>query len=417
MNEVILNFLNSKNKYSVQNEGYLVNKEKNIAEPSFVRDKLIIKNNYLSKIYSSFFEDKKTDDTDYKSIKKLENNIIETFTFLKNNKLIPTLCPQKINFRFLRDNYVEQKQHKEEQLKDKNNIDKKFEQYADSKLKDPTVNNEPIINISTEHIKLHVKLNKELNGKFLNSLRNNFSTLSFLNISTNNSNKIITDLVVLHELGHFLSTEKTRGTLITRSHRDTSEENNFPIVKKYMNTNNEQKEIEINHIKNLSRNILEGFSDCFSTYLTQQHFLDNDIIIQYAQSRKETSKISTNTIQHYDLSDIFNSISKLQPKHIDLLINDFFNIAIKNSISITKKLIDTTPTFEKELKSQFEYYCKDLNIQLNLNKSLIENIEEQLKKASLSIPTLNNLNQINLNIHQIRNNSINNNSNNNNIKP
>lgn len=230
MNDIFLNFLNSKKEYSVQNEDYLVNKEKDIIEPSFIKNTKTKRNNLLTKIYSYFFDIKPKDDTDHKSIKKLENNIIETFTFLKNNNLIPTLLPQKINFRFLRDTYVEQKQHKEEQLKDKYTVDEKFEQYVDSKLKDLTLNNEPIINISTEHIKLFVNLNNNLNGRFLKSLRKEFSDTPI--ISTNNSNKIITELVILHELGHFISTEKTRGTLITRSHRDIEEENNFPIVNK-----------------------------------------------------------------------------------------------------------------------------------------------------------------------------------------
>jgi hypothetical protein len=86
-------------------------------------------------------------------------------------------------------------------------------------------------------------------------------------------------------------------------------------------------------------------------------------------------------------------------------INNFFNIAINNSINVTKKLIKDNPKFEEELKSQFEYYSKDLNIQLNQNKSLIENIEEQLKKSCISNFKLTNTSQINFNILQIRNNS------------
>lgn len=415
MNDIFLNFLNSKKEYSVQNEDYLVNKEKDIIEPSFIKNTKTKRNNLLTKIYSYFFDIKPKDDTDHKSIKKLENNIIETFTFLKNNNLIPTLLPQKINFRFLRDTYVEQKQHKEEQLKDKYTVDEKFEQYADSKLKDLTLNNEPIINISTEHIKLFVNLNNNLNGRFLKSLRKEFSDTPI--ISTNNSNKIITELVILHELGHFISTEKTRGTLITRSHRNIEEENNFPIVNKTVQTRNGKKEIKINHILNLSRNILEGFSDCFSTYLTQEHYSNNNIVGKYSKSRKETSTDSMDTIKHYDLNNIFEEIEKLPKKHIDVAINNFFNIAINNSINVTKKLIKDNPKFEEELKSQFEYYSKDLNLQLNSNKSLLENIEEQLKKACLSNLILNNQNQINSNITQIRNNSSATTLNKDNIKP
>jgi hypothetical protein len=123
------------------------------------------------------------------------------------------------------------------------------------------------------------------------------------------------------------------------------------------------------------------------------------------------------TIKHYDLNNIFEEIEKLPKKHIDVAINNFFNIAINNSINVTKKLIKDNPKFEEELKSQFEYYSKDLNLQLNSNKSLLENIEEQLKKACLSNLILNNQNQINSNITQIRNNSSATTLNKDNIKP
>jgi len=422
LDKIDLIFLNSGNSLTITN--FNVTLKEKIKEEVLTENSQE-KRNSLTKIYSFIFSKKENDD---KSIKKLENNIIETFTFLKNNNLIPILCPTKINFKFLRDTFIEQEQHKKFQkdesfkkkiqaeikaLKDINTPEsleklKKltlvYTDYADSKFQESKLNNESIINISTEHVKLFSNINENLNGKFLNSLRNNFSNIPF-NICTNNSNKIITELVILHELGHFVSAEKLRGTLIARSHRDISEETNFPIIKKTINTKDGKKEIEINHMKNISRNILEGFSDSFSVYLTHQHYPNEDIINKYSQSRKETSTDSMDTIKHYDLNNIFKEIEKLPKKHIDLLIDDFFNISINNSINITKKLIKDNPTFEQELKSQFEYYSKDLNIQLNQNKSLIENIEEQLKKSCISNFKLTNTSQINFNILQIRNNS------------
>lgn len=399
MDKIDLFFLNTGNSLTITRFNVTL-KEK-------IKEDVLIENsqesrNSLTKIYSYLFETKTKDDTDYKSIKTLENNIVETFTFLKNNNLIPNLSPSKINFRFLRDSFAEQNTHNKEQ-------------FANAKLKDPTLNNEPIINISTEHVKLFFNSKNNIKGKFLHSLRKNFSNIPF-NISTNNSNKIITELTTLHEYGHFLSAEKLRGTLISRTHRNISEENNFPISNKPINTNGGKSEIEINHMKNLARNILEGFSDSFSVYLTQKHYPNENIHEKYSQSRRETSSKSRNTINSYDLNEVFILTSKIKHKNIELLMDDFFNIAINNSINIVKKLIDTNPAFEKELKSQFEYYCKDLNIQLHSNKSLIENIEEQLKNACSSNVKLNNQTQINFNIQQIRNNSINKTLNNN-IKP
>ena len=328
---------------------------------------------------------------DKESLQLLENTIKSIFNYHKNNHSLPTNLPQNIGFKFLRVNYFEQGTHLLKEF-----ILRKNEAYGKIHLHDDKIDG-PLIDISTEHVRNINLLTK--NGKFLKALKNNFSNLS-------EKNSIITELVVLHEVGHWLSYQVVKNTIISRCYRKYSKEINPPFKKE-----------DINHFYNLVSNTLEGFSDSFSVFLTNQHYSNEDIISKYSQSRKKTSILSSNTIKHYDLNDIFNSISKIQQKHIDLLIDDFFNIAIKNSINITKKLINKNPKFEQELKSQFEYYCKDLNIQFNPNKSLIENIEEQLKKACLSNPTLNNQNQINFNLLQIRNNSLNNNSDNSNLKP
>lgn len=327
---------------------------------------------------------------DKKSINLLNSTIINIFNYHKNNNSLPSTFPQNIGFKFLRNNYLEQGTHLLKEF-----LLRKNEPYGKIHLYDEKIEG-PLINISTEHVRSINLLTK--NGKFLKSLKNNFSNLS-------EKDSTITELVILHEVGHWLSYQVVNNTIISRSFREYSKENNPPFKKE-----------DTNHFYNLVSNTLEGFSDCVSLHLTQQHYPNNNILQQYAKSRKETSTLSSNTIKHYDLNNIFKEIEKLQKKHIDLLINDFFNISINNSINITKKLIKDNSKFEQELKSKFDYYCKDLNIQTNLNKSLIDNIEEQLKKACLLNPNLTNTNQINFNIHQIRNNSTNNNLNNN-IKP
>ncbi len=179
---------------------------------------------------------------------------------------------------------------------------RKNEPYGKIHLYDEKIDG-PLINISTEHIRGINLLTK--NGKFLKSLKKNFFNLS-------EKNSIITELVILHEVGHWLSFQKVNNTIISRGFRKYSKEINPPFEKE-----------DINHFYNLVSNTLEGFSDCVAIHLTQQHYLNNNIIKNYTQSRKETSTLSSNTIKHYDLENIFKEIEQLPKKHIDLLINDF----------------------------------------------------------------------------------------------
>lgn len=106
MDKIDLIFLNSGNSLTITN--FNVTLKEKIKEEVLTENSQE-KRNSLTKIYSFIFSKKENDD---KSIKKLENNIIETFTFLKNNNLIPILCPTKINFKFLRDTFIKQEQHK-----------------------------------------------------------------------------------------------------------------------------------------------------------------------------------------------------------------------------------------------------------------------------------------------------------------
>jgi hypothetical protein len=328
---------------------------------------------------------------DKKSINLLNSTIINMFNYHKNNKSLPTIFPQNIGFNFLRDNYLEQGTHLLKEF-----LLRKNEPYGKINLYDERSEG-PLINISTEHVRNINLLTK--NGKFLKSLKNNFSNFS-------EKNSIITELVVLHEVGHWLSFQTVNNTIISRSFRKYSKEIEPPFKKE-----------SINHFYNLVSNILEGFSDCFSVYLTQQHYSDINIILKYSNTRKETSTLSSSTIKHYDLNNILKQIENLPQKNIDLLIDDFFNISINNSINITKKLIDKNSKFEQELKLQFEYYAKDLGIILNQNNSLIENIMEQLNKSCLSNFNSNNSITLSSKIQQIRTTSLKNQNNNLNPPP
>lgn len=295
------------------------------------------------------------------------------------------MCPPKINFRFLRDTYSEQLEHYKQQSKNKNSVNSVYEQYADSKLVDKTLNDEAVINISTEYVRGFVKLNDGLKGKFLKSLRKKFS-------ANKAGQKIILEITTLHELGHFISTQLVAGSLIARSHKKNDED-----FKKLG--------IENNHLTNISRNILEGFSDCFSTYLVQKHYPQDKIVEKYLDSRKETIQKSSNSIPWYDVNGALSKVNKIQDKDIDLLINDFLNIAIDNSIKLTKDKIINNPKFEQELKFIFDLYAKDLQINQDPNKSLLENIECDFKKTLLTNKTYN-MEQANFNIQKIRNSSL-----------
>lgn len=215
-----------------------------------------------NKKQNTFFQEKK----DKISIKKLEENITNIFIFHQEHNNFPTLFPQKIYFNFLRDTYYEQYQHYKNQDKE--------------------------IKLETEN-QLRIKENLKPEEKVDNPYE------KYAEIKPNDKkHSIITELVILHEVAHWISAQKLSGTLLSRSFRDVEKEKNKPNFK-------------INYLKNISKNILEGFSDCFAIYLTQQHYKQYNIIDTYKKCRDETSKISKKSVGVYDLSDVFNEIKAL----------------------------------------------------------------------------------------------------------
>jgi hypothetical protein len=381
LDDVVLNFINDNKSYSVLKDKITPNEEFSVPFIEKTSEQSL-KRNYL---FNKFKDILKLNIKDHISINKLEKNIIETFTFLKNNNLLPNLCPPKINFRFLRDTYSEQIQHYKEQSKDKNTVDSIYDKYADSKLSDPEVNKEPIINISTEYVRNAVKLNEGLKGKFLKSLRKNFSDVK-------NGKELILEITILHELGHFISTQLSRDSIISRSHRIEDQE--------FIGLG-----IEDNHMQNISRNILEGFSDCFALYLTQKHHPKINFIDSYAKSRVETLTQKTSSVALYNVSKSFHRIQNIKNENIDLIVKEIFNIAVDNALELTNNKINNDPIFKQELESIFDLYSKEPKIGKELNKTLFENIEILLRKIPVS-------NTINANLQKFRNNSLNDNGNN-----
>ncbi len=389
------------------NSGNIFNVKKIVGKNTFVPLKPLDKTNKKKK---SFVQEIK----DNFSIKKLEENITNIFIFHQKHNNLPTLFPEKIYFNFLRDTYYEQYQHYKNQdketkvetenqirikenLKSEDKVDNPYEKYAEVKINDKKFNT-PRIDISTEHVRNIVKLNSEFNGAFLNSLKNNFSreTNQFLLLKADKTHKIVTELVILHEVAHWISAQKLSGTILSRSFKKNKDETNKP-------------NFEINHLNNISRNILEGFSDCFAIYLTQQHYKEHNIVDTYQKCREETSKISQKSVSAYDLSNIFNEIKKLSQSSsndMDKLTDKFLEISINNALNITEKKINNDENFKKILEDNLNYYAKEENVKLN-SSDLLTNLRNQLTQK---IPTSNiiiNQTQAIFNISNMRNKYIN----------
>ncbi len=389
------------------NSGNIFNVKKIVGKNTFVPLKPLDKTNKKKK---SFVQEIK----DNFSIKKLEENITNIFIFHQKHNNLPTLFPEKIYFNFLRDTYYEQYQHYKNQdketkvetenqirikenLKSEDKVDNPYEKYAEVKINDKKFNT-PRIDISTEHVRNIVKLNSEFNGAFLNSLKNNFSreTNQFLLLKADKTHKIVTELVILHEVAHWISAQKLSGTILSRSFKKNKDETNKP-------------NFEINHLNNISRNILEGFSDCFAIYLTQQHYKEHNIVDTYQKCREETSKISQKSVSAYDLSNIFNEIKKLSQSSsndMDKLTDKFLEISINNALNITEKKINNDGNFKKILEDNLNYYAKEESVKLN-SSDLLTNLRNQLTQK---IPTSNiiiNQTQAMFNMTNMRNKYIN----------
>lgn len=378
LDDVVLNFINNNKSYSILKDKLTPNEEFSVPFIQKTSEQSLKRNYLFNKVKKIF----KLNIKDNSSINKLENNIIETFTFLKDNNLLPSLCPPKINFRFLRDTYAEQYQHYKEQSKNK--VDPEYDKYADSRLVESELNDEPIINISTEYVRSFVKLNEDSKGKFLKSMRENFNDIK-------NGKELILEITVLHELGHFISTQLSKDSIISRSHK----KEDYEFLK---------LGIKINHIQNISRNILESFSDCFALYLTQKHHPNNNFIDNYSKSRIETLALNTSSVALYNVNGAISRIKNVKERNIDLLVKDFFNIAVDNALELTKDKMNKDSVFKQELEIIFDLYSKDPIIGKDLNKTVLENIETQLRKIPVA-------NAINNNLQKFRNERLNDNGN------
>ncbi|NCQ51796.1 hypothetical protein GW796_07875 [archaeon] len=237
-------------------------------------------------------------------------------------------------------------------------------------------------------------MNSEFNGAFLNSLKNNFSkeTNNFLLLNADKTHKIVTELVIWHEVAHWISSKKLSGTILSRSFRDIKEEKNKP-------------NFEINHLNNISKNILEGFSDCFAIYLTQQHYKEYNIIDTYKKCREETSNVSKKSINSYDLSSIFKEVKKISQSSnnsIDKLMDKFLEISINNAFNIAEKKINSDEKFKNILENNLNYYAKEEGVKLG-SIDLLTNLKNHL---ITKIPTYNitiNQSQAIFNISNMKN--------------
>ncbi len=270
--------------------------------------------------------------------------------------------PEKIDIEFVRTTKLEQFFHVL-------SWNKNQKTYAELRQPKSYSDKNPKILISTDFVQDFLNLNfGKLGHSFLNALRKEFSS-----DDKEKTKEIITQLTFLHELGHIAFNSKIKHTFLKYGY--------------------EIRNDKLILIKGFSRLINEGFADSFCTYLTQVDFPQEEIIDKYKKVREitereklnkltpEQKENAKNNIQIYDVYQIFGRLKLMSNLSI---VDEIFNISLQNALKVVGERSKQSYELENNLEKELIVLDKHGIFQYNKNKSLVQNLEENIKKQLIN---------------------------------
>lgn len=294
---------------------------------------------------------------DKENTKKLEEIISNILN--KHVKILSQAnLPEKIDIEFLRTEKLEQFLHSL-------NWNKNKKAYAEIKQPKSYSEKNPKILMSTDFVQDFFNINfTKFGNSFLNVLRKEFK-----NKDKEKTKEIITELTFLHELGHIVFNSKIQHTVLKYGY--------------------EVKEEKLPTIQSFSRLINEGFADGFCAYLTKLDFSKEEIFYKYKKIREitefekinkltpEQKENAKNNIQVYEVYQIFSRLKTMTNLNV---VDDIFNISLQNALKVTGERINQSAELKNNLEKEFIILDKNGIFQYNQNKSLIQNLEDNIKQ-------------------------------------
>lgn len=308
---------------------------------------------------NSFFELFKKDN---ESIGKLTSNLKETITFYNKNNLLPVNLPAEINIKYSNKYKIEQKI---------NSFKEKFSPRQDFGRVNP--NHVPEIRLPVDLVKNFNPNDLENDNSFFGILRQKIVSPILEKNKLNNTeektseevNKVITDIVFSHELSHIILFVNYQRTFLH-----------------YIQLAHSVKKEDKSPIQQIATNITEGFADYLGSYLTQIKNPDIDFMQRYEAVRNTQVDIfkpnKNYIVQPYDVMSLLNKQLQ-QPKDISELINTSLIMATKNTLNLSLSKLQKEPTF----KILLEEDLKDLlgnNFKYKSNEHCILRLEEMLNE-------------------------------------
>lgn len=228
---------------------------------------------------------------------------------------------------------------------------------------------------NTPRLKLSIDFAKEFNpkkppkifDKFLTELRKSIPK----NINSENIievNKIITELMVLHESSHIILDEKIHETYLKASYELKNKNYNGSSIQQF------------------ARLIHEGFADGITTFLAKDHYSNSKVIQCYMNARNNTKHKteSKDTLNIYNTTDVIDKVNNTTKINHDNAVNFIFEVAVDNASNRLENKLNSSEKFKNNLINDLNFLesknCFIFSKDKNIIESLKNNIFEQLNK-------------------------------------
>lgn len=373
MNNVTFYFLNSnKEPLSLKFKNQILNKNKFYNQPSLTKTEGIFKVRDLFKFNLN---------ADEKSINILENNIKESLLYHEN--FLSLNLPQKIEVEIVRSKKTEQLEHNlrrnskfktiQEFFLSKEKVEKKNRQ---DKVSGESVQKYVLIE-NTPRLRLAIDFAKEFDytnppnifDRFLTELRKTIP-ISVINQNIEQTNKIITELMVLHESAHIILDEKINKTYFKAAYELKNAEYSSTSIKQFV------------------RLVHEGFADGIATYLGNVHYSNNNIIQHYRNARDLTKHKteSKNILNIYETVTVIDRVNNAGQLNHSNLVNYVFDISVNNALKELEKKLNSSEIFKNNLLKDLTYleskgcfqFVEDKDIVNSLKNNLFEQLNNPL---------------------------------------
>ncbi len=367
MNNVTFNFLNTDNEpLNLSFKNQTLNKNKFYNQPSLTKVEGTFKVRNLFKINFKL-------NVDEKKINILKENIRESLLF--HEEFLSLNLPPKIDVEITRSKRTEQLEHNlrrnskfktiQEFFLSENQIEKRRRQdkiSGESVQKYVLKENIPRLRFAIDFAKDFDYTNPpQIFDKFLTELRKSIPT-SVVNKNIEQSNKIITELIVLHESAHIILDEKLNKTYFKAAYEL------------------QDKEYNGNSIKQFVRLIHEGFADGIATYLGNTHYSNNNVIQHYRNARDLTKHETegNNKLNIYETVNVIDKVNNVGQVNQSNLIYYVFDIAVNNALKELEKKLDSSEEFKNNLLKDLMFLESKNCFQFTKDKDIINSLKQNL---------------------------------------